>query len=230
MELSISKKLEALVGSQITSEKELLLKLKGIVYELESQVEIVRPSKSLSELFSEGRLAHEEENPFGSYKTSFTDFDNDFGGFFLGEFIVIGGRPSMGKTQLLVNLAVNLSKQVPVLFFTFDLSPFLLTNRIISHLTQISIDKILNQQLTIEEQSIIAGLEQEISSLNIHINESGSNSVSGLKNLCEKHIKEDGVKVIFVDYLQLMSTSRYKNNRELEVGFISRELKNIAKD
>ena len=70
----------------------------------------------------------------------------------------------------------------------------------------------------------------EIENLPLFIYERNTNGMSGFKEMCRKHVKEKGVKVIFVDYLQLLNSTRYRNNRELEIGYISRELKNIARE
>jgi replicative DNA helicase len=64
----------------------------------------------------------------------------------------------------------------------------------------------------------------------IFVNDSCNNSFTALKAHCQKQIAEHGVKVIVVDYLQMMSSNKYRNSRELEISYISRELKNIAKD
>ena len=94
----------------------------------------IKDSKSIADLVSESvNQLKVTVKTTTSIKSGFADFvDKMFGGFGLGEFIVIGGRPAMGKTQLLVNLSLNISQIIPVLYFTFDLSEFLLTNRFIS--------------------------------------------------------------------------------------------------
>jgi len=136
----------------------------------------------------------------------------------------------MGKTQLLVNLALNISTTRPILYFTFDLSQFLLTNRFISSLSTISAHKILQQNLTQEEKNILMAVESKFNQYQLYINDSCNNSISNFASHCKKQIEENGVKVIFVDYLQMMSSNKYRNNRELEISHISRELKSIAKD
>jgi len=153
-----------------------------------------------------------------------------FGGFGLGEFIVIGGRPAMGKTQLLVNLSLNISQIIPVLYFTFDLSEFLLTSRFISSVSGIPASKILQHDLTNEEKNKLSLVDSQLSKHKLFINDSYNNSLTAFKAHCQKQIEENGVKVIFVDYLQMMSSNKYRNSRELEISYISRELKNITKD
>lgn len=231
MNQGIKNKIENLIGKQDLDERELLSNLKQIVYESELQNSVARESKSIAELvFDNINQMRAETHQGNAIKTGFTDFDRMFGGFGLGEFVVIGGRPSMGKTQLLVNLSLNISSTTPVLYFTFDLSEFLLTSRFISSLSGIAVNKILQQELTDEQKKKLSANSKEIGKYKIFVNDSCNNSFSAMKAICQKHIQDNGVKVIIVDYLQMMSSNKYRNNRELEISYISRELKNIAKD
>lgn len=231
MKQDLKNKIEILIGKQGLDERELLSNLKQIVYETELQNNVARESKRIAELVSENiNQMQAEMHQWNTIKTGFTDFDRMFGGLGLGEFVVIGGRPSMGKTQLLVNLSLNISSTTPVLYFTFDLSELLLTSRFISSLSGIAVNKILQQELTDEQRNLLVTNSQEIGNYKIFVNDSCNNSFSAMKAICQKHIQENGVKVIIVDYLQMMSSNKYRNNRELEISYISRELKNIAKD
>jgi replicative DNA helicase len=231
MKQDIINKIQHIIANQEADEKEMLFQLKGILYEGELHNQIERESKNIADLVSENLTQLKEETHQGNaIKTGFTEFDKLFGGFGLGELIVIGGRPSMGKTQLLVNLSLNISVATPVLYFTFDLSEFLLTCRFISSFTGIPVNKILQQELTDEQKAKLASIGNGLNKHKIFVNDSCNNSFTALKAHCQKQIEEHGVKVIVVDYLQMMSSNKYRNSRELEISHISRELKNIAKD
>lgn len=231
MNHEIKNKLENLISNHHLDERELLSNLKQLVYEAELQNNGARESKNIADLVSENiHLLQAESHQGNAIKTGFTEFDSMFGGFRLGEFVVIGGRPSMGKTQLLVNLSLNISETTPVLYFTFDLSEFLLTSRFISSLSGIAVHKILQHELTYEQKTNLTSIAKEFSKHKILVNDSCNSSFATIKSICQKQIQESGVKVIMVDYLQMMSSNKYLNNRELEISYISRELKNIAKD
>lgn len=213
------------------SDSELLSQLKRIVYELEIQNYVLRDSKGISELFNENmRILLKDNADPNTIKSGFTDLDNAIGGFSPGELVVIGGRPGMGKSQFLINLALNISVSIPVQYFTFDLTSSSLTARFMATLSGIEVRKIRQNILNEEEKQKLAILEGEMASRKLFINESCSNSVTALKMHCLQQISEHGVKVIIVDYIQMMSSNRYRNNRELEVSYIIRELKNFAKD
>lgn len=231
MNQDIKNKIENIISNQNSDEREILSQLKQLMYETELQNSVAKNSKSIAALVSENiKQLQGKTHQGNAIKSGFTEFDRMFGGFGLGELVVIGARPSMGKTQLLVNLSLNISVSTPVLYFTFDLSEFLLTSRFISSLSGIAVNKILQHELTDEQKENLASIESKFSKHKILVNDSCNNSITAFKAHCQKQIQENGVKVIVVDYLQMMSSNKYRNSRELEISFISRELKNIAKD
>ena len=231
MNSTLLSQIEKLISNQNTDEKELLFHLKKMLHEVEVQSSNARESKSISTLVSENLNALKNGNK-GDHliPSGFKNFDDAFGGFSAGEFVVIGGRPSMGKSQLLVNLALNISVTHPILYFTFDLSQYLLTTRFISALSDIAVHKILQNDLQKEEEDKLLSIEGKMDRFQLFINESCNSSMSALKAHCKKMIEEQGVKVIMVDYIQKMGSSKYRYNRESEISYISGELKNIAID
>ncbi len=230
MENALAIKIRTILDNN-KDETDLSFQLKRLVYEHELQFGSIRDSKSMSELYAENlSLAMGPSENNNIIKSGFTDLDKRTGGFSPGELIILGGRPGMGKTQMLVNLALNISLRVPVQYFTFDLSSARLTSRLMSTLSGIPARKFMQLDLSGEEKLMLASLQNEMSSRKLFINDSCHNSISALKMHCLQQIKDQGVRVIFIDYIQMMSSSRYRNNRELEVSYISRELKNFAKD
>ncbi len=135
-------------------ENEILLSLKQLLSEQDIQPKKIKESKTISELFIENKEVI--MNPDTTQKfvqTGFRTLDKMLGGFMLGEFVVIGARPSMGKSLLLVNLAINISQVTPTLFVSLDLNEFRLTSRFISALTCIELHDIF--QMTFSEEKNI---------------------------------------------------------------------------
>lgn len=162
-------------------------------------------------------------------KTGLKNLD-EITNFNLGDLVVIGARPSMGKTQLIVNLCSHLSTDFPVLYFSFDLSERLISSRFLALASGIGFDKIAQHQLTDTE---IETLKETINTLKQHkifINDMGAQSISAIKAQCKKYIEEHNIKVLVIDYLQMMSSRNHKYNRELEMSYMVRELKNMARD
>lgn len=229
MKQEVKNKIENILSTN-TNEKEIIFQLKKLLYDIDLKNAADKESKSVTNLVSESINHLYETSPTNIIKTGFYDFDSSYGGFDLGEFIVIGGRPAMGKTQFLVNLALNISIEKPVLYFTFDQSDYFLTNRFISSLSHIPMTHLLHCNINTEQKEKLAQIKEEISKHKIFINDSFNDSISAFKVHCQKMINEEGVKVIFVDSLQMIKSNKYHNNREDEINHISRELKNIAKD
>ena len=223
-------KLHHIIGSTTSTEIEVIHQLKNFIYDYELENTRNKDSRTISELFEESMKELQSHNPgANSFKTGLTDLDK-IGGFLKGEFVVIGGRPAMGKTQLLVNMILHISKTTPVLYFTFDLSEHVLATRFISCLSKVATENILQNNLNADDKAKVVAHGNELSNYKIFINDNYNNSISRFKAQCLKQIQENAVQIIVVDYLQMMGSNKYRYNRESEISFISRELKNIAKD
>lgn len=165
-----------------------------------------------------------------SIKTGLESYDLAFGGLWPGEFVVIGGRPAMGKTLLLVNMAINIAANDEVLYYSLDLSNFMLSARIVASLTQLPTNYYMHGNMNESQLKQLELAKLDLSRLKLRVLDQQMHSITAFKALCRQHVEEHKLKVIFVDYLQLLSSNRYKNNRELEISYISRELKNIARE
>ena len=231
METKLISQIQSLVSNPNADEKSILYQLKKILLESDLQNEPAREAKTLLDLYGESIQSFDNEEDFYKIiKTGWGSLDRLIGGFGAGEFIVIGGRPSMGKTQVLVNLALNISQTHPLLYFSYDLSNFILASRFMSCLSGIGSDRILQQKLIPKEDEIIRALETEMPKFKITVSDSYKNSISSFKDYCVERIEKNGFKVIMIDFLQMMGSSKHYNTRELEISHISRELKNIAND
>ncbi|MBS1651875.1 MAG: DnaB-like helicase C-terminal domain-containing protein [Bacteroidetes bacterium] len=231
MQANLKNKIEKILSDYPNAdEKEIFNRIEKVLQDVRSQYAHVKESKSIAELTREKiKNISLKKNLENVIKTGFLAIDSSFGGFLLGELNVIAARPGMGKTQFMVNLALNISKTQPVLYFTFDLPEEALSSRFISALSGYSNSKMLQLNFSIEEEQQLLLAEEKLKESKIFINDSCNHIISAFKAECEKQIKTNNVKVIFVDCIQMMGQSKYYNNREFEVSFICRELKNIAK-
>jgi len=143
--------------------------------------------------------------------------ENLIGSFTSGELVLMAGRPETDITQILIKLAINLSKKTPVFYFTPKGAQARLTECIISTLIKIPVDN-----LTTEHPAIASFLFPKTLN-NIHIHDSCRNSMEVLKHLRHQFIKEHKLKFIVIDNLQQLCIPTN------EIKFI-RELKNIARD
>ncbi len=157
-------------------------------------------------------------------KTGFPYFDKLTGGFQKSDLIIIAGEPSMGKSSLALNIAdVIASEDNPLLFISLEMSNNQLVDRVISCRTEINIRDFK------ENYPVIENAAAEFYDMDFYLADDMNVNVHYIIGLIRAACLCHGVKVVFIDYLQLMSyeTSR---GREQEVGFIARALKNLAKE
>ena len=232
MKQEIKEKIENLAANFSSMEHhEISGQLRQMLYEIELENTVNQEPIRISNLVSESVKLLQNDAPFKNMiHTGFDDFDRTCGGFGLGELIVLGARPAMGKTQLMVNLAINIAAKHSVLYLSYDLSGHQLSSRFISCVTQIPMQNMVQNQLTDEHMEQLKLVDQVFSNSNLYVNDSLGSSISAFTAYCEKQIKHDGIKVIFVDYLQMLSSYKHRYNREQEISSVCRALKNLAKE
>jgi len=164
--------------------------------------------------------------------SGFRELDHKFGSFTKGEYIIIGGRPSMGKSQFVVNLCLNMLPLHPVAYFSLDLNKTHLLVRLLAAKTTIAANSILQKQLSAEEITALEKAAVEISTSNLYISDLPVYDLQAFEDECRRLVKEHKVQVIAVDYLQLIGkpSATYYSNRDRELATISRCIKNLAKD
>lgn len=193
---------------------------------------LISESKSITELVADSvdRLKGVNNNEI-LIDTGFESLNNIFKGFVIGEYVVIGGRPGMGKTQLLIEMTLSISQKFPVFYASCDLSSYLITNRFISEVADIPVSYLLQQKFNESQSEYLDSIVAEFSKYKIFINDSFRNNIHAFRDHCKMMIEKEGVKVIIVDPIQMMGTSNYKRHeRELEINYISGVLKSIARD
>jgi len=168
--------------------------------------------------------------------SGFYEIDKITHGFQDTDLIILAARPSVGKTALALNLArnaaINKIKEVPVAFFSLEMSTGQLTNRMISAESGIWLEKISNGRFEEDEMKTIykKGVES-LSKAKIIIDDTPALDIHSLKTRCRKHKRQHKIGLIIIDYLQLMSgDTNDSRNREREISQISRGLKQLAKE
>ncbi len=164
-------------------------------------------------------------------ETGFSQLDNLTTGFHEGDFIILAARPSMGKTALALNLAINIGKAAPVYFFSLEMPSEQLAQRMISVVASIDGNKLRKPKyLSAADWNKIYKSKEELSKRAIIIDETPGIKLTDILWKCRKMVKEQGVKAIIVDYLQLISHENRNGNRQEEVSVISRSLKELARE
>jgi replicative DNA helicase len=168
--------------------------------------------------------------------SGFTDIDKITGGWQKNNLIIIAARPSMGKTAFVVNTILNAAIRfdIPVALFSLEMSDEQLVTRMIaSELTEYNISTNQMTRGRIEDYQFRYISEQiaPIAKSKVFIDDTPGLTITQLRAKCHKLKVVHGVKMIVIDYLQLMAGSgKSKGNREQEISEISRGLKLIAKE
>jgi replicative DNA helicase len=162
--------------------------------------------------------------------TGFRDLNKKTSGFGEGDLVIIAARPSMGKTSLVLNMAQrNLDLNNGVVFFSLEMPSEQLMLRMISLKTGIPLQRVRVGQLDDDEFSQVSALLDEFSQKKFFIDDNSSLSIQQFKTKVRKVVKQNPeIKMIIIDYLQLMSGS--SKDRNQEISEISRGLKVLARE
>lgn len=184
-----------------------------------------------ADLLKEHILYSDTKN-FSGVPTNLKLLDNLTNGWQKSDLIILAGRPAMGKTSLAIVFALNpaIQNNIPVAVFSLEMSKEQLVSRMQSILSTLNVSRLVKKQLQGQE---IIELEKRTKSLEtapIYIDDTAGLSLIELKTKCRQLVREQGVKMIVIDYLQLMRSGTRNQPREQEIGEISRGLKHIAKE
>ena len=170
--------------------------------------------------------------------TGLTDLDEKLGGLHKSDLVIIAGRPSMGKTALATNIAYYSAKNMQennekgsVAFFSLEMSSEQLSTRILSEQARISSSEIRRGKASEETLNRYIETSRNIYDLPLYIDETPAIAISTLSNRARRIKRLFGLKLIVVDYIQLMRTnSNRMDGRVQEISEITQGLKALAKE
>jgi replicative DNA helicase len=169
--------------------------------------------------------------------TGFYDLDDLTAGLQPAEMIVIGARPSMGKTSLALNIAQHacmgtneLKKKTPVGFFSIEMTAKQLALRLLCSVARIDLKKARSGYLSDADRGRLVNVTGQFYDTKLFIDDTSSISVLDLKAKARRLKREFGIGLLIIDYLQLIQAGIRVDNREQEIAYISRQLKALAKD
>ena len=165
--------------------------------------------------------------------SGFHQLDKMTSGWQNSDLIIIAARPAMGKTAFVLSMAKNMAvnNKVPVALFSLEMSNVQLVNRLIVNVCEIPGEKIKSGQLAPYEWGQLDYKIKELYDAPLYVDDTPSLSVFELRTKARRLVREHGVKIIIIDYLQLMNASGMSfGSRQEEVSTISRSLKGLAKE
>ena len=166
--------------------------------------------------------------------TGFTKLDRLTSGWQPSDLIIVAARPGMGKTALTLTMARNIAvdQNIPVAFFSLEMSSVQLITRLISSETGLSSEKLRTGKLEKHEWEQLNVKVKSLEKAPLFIDDTPSLSIFDLRAKARRLASQYGIKMIMIDYLQLMTAggSQKGGNREQEISMISRNLKALAKE
>ncbi|MBQ9263075.1 MAG: replicative DNA helicase [Clostridia bacterium] len=163
--------------------------------------------------------------------TGFIGLDNLLTGLHGGELILVGARPSMGKTSFAINMATHaIRKGKKVAVFSLEMPREQIAMRILCGDARISMQSVRKGQLRDEEWMKLARSLAPLSKSEMYIDDTSGITPGQLRSRCRRLMMDKGLDMIVVDYLQLMGSDTKAESRQVEVSEISRSLKAIAQE
>ncbi|MHB8636235.1 MAG: replicative DNA helicase [Fimbriimonadaceae bacterium] len=174
----------------------------------------------------------ESGEPILGTQTGFYDLDKKLTGLYPGELSIIAARPSMGKTTLVLDMALRIArlKVGNVAIFSLEMGAVQLVRRFVSMVSSVTSYAMKQADLTQANYSRLADACEELYGLPIFIDDSSDISPLEMRGKCRRLKADGGLALIIVDYLQLARGTRRTENRVQEISDIARSLKAMAKE
>lgn len=174
---------------------------------------------------------YENKGEFIGLSTGFEDLDNVLLGLKKTDFIILAARPSMGKTAFALNIAsfLVLKKNIPVAFFSLEMSSIQLMYRLYASCALITTEQLSRGNLSEKELAEIVDCSEKIASSSFAIIDEVNLNILEIRSKVRKLKKEKNIELLIIDYIQLIQGTK-KDSRYQEISEISRALKLLAKE
>jgi len=202
---------------------------------------------ALTDAISMANAAYQRAGGLSGTSCGLRDLDNKMGGLQKSDLIILAGRPSMGKTALVTNIAFNVAnayhgEEQPdgtiktvdggiVGFFSLEMSAEQLATRILAEQAEVSSEKIRRGMIDEDEFKRLVQVSQRMNQIPLYIDQTGGITIAQLAARARKLKRQQGLDLLIVDYLQLLAGSnKSQGNRVQEITEITTGLKALAKE
>ncbi|KJV99130.1 replicative DNA helicase [Orientia tsutsugamushi str. Sido] len=208
----------------------------------------IKLQTSVEESWESISAAIKNKNSINGISSGFLDLDSKLGGFKNSDLIILAGRPSMGKTALGANLAVNACKYFlssstqqnskvsniapSVGFFSLEMSSQQIATRILAIESEIDSSSLFNGKIGEQEVNKLKNVQDAIQKWNFYIDDAPAISISAIRSRARRLKRTHNLAILFIDYLQLIKidSNRSQYNRVNEISEITQSLKALAKE
>ncbi len=233
--ISASNQIAAIGYESPPDDNDALDRAESILFRLrygQSRRDFVHIREVLDRYFEESSLAPDREGFLPHVLTGFDELDKILGGMQRSDMVVLAARPSMGKTSLALNIARNaaLDQGARVALFSLEMSKMELAYRFLSSESGIDSQKVRLDILSERQREDIMETMGILSEVPLYIDDSPFLRDSDMRSKARRLHSEKGIDLIIVDYIQLMRSSRYTDNRVQEMSDISHCIKELARE
>ncbi len=239
---------KAIARGLIEISKKIILKAKNykdvnqLIEEAEAEIFRLNENRTISEYYPISEVItntlkiindlSKKDTIITGIPSGYHELDRLTTGFHEGDLVIIAARPAMGKTSFALSIIHNTSvvERYPSAFFSLEMSKEQIAMRLLSLESRIPLKKIRSGFLSEDELIKLTKVASDISASPIYIDDTASLSILELKAKARRLKREKDIKLIIIDYLQLMRSSRRVESRQQEVAEISRGLKALAKE
>ncbi len=179
----------------------------------------------------------ETGTPMSGLRVGFTDLDRMTTGFYPGDFVIIGARPAMGKTSLVLDFAINVARDIvqkeergSIAIFTLEMSGIQIVRRMAAMISGVSSSVLKTGNISNDQYRALADGCEILYSLPIYIDDGSDITPLEMRGKCRRLKAEHGLSMVIVDYLQLMKGGKRSENRVQEISEIARACKSMAKE
>lgn len=215
---------------------DLMQKAEGALFEI-SQKNMLQDYVQIDTIVNQAHQlllqASNREGGLTGVPSGFRKLDDITAGWQPSDLVIIAGRPAMGKTSFALSIAKNVAidYRKPIAFFSLEMNNVQLVNRLISNVCSIPGNKIINGQLTPDEWERFDSNIRKMQGAPIYVDDTPGLSIFELRTKARRLVREHGIELLMIDYLQLMNANGMRfNSRQEEVSTISRSLKGLAKE
>ena len=234
--IAMAAKIEEKGFDETQDVEELMQEAEGGIFEISQRSQkrsVTQIDSVITEAFQRMEKAAKNDGSISGIPSGFHNLDKITSGWQTPDLVIIAARPAMGKTAFVLSMAKNIAidRKIPVAIFSLEMSNVQLVNRLIMNVCEIEGDKIKTGKFNKEETKRLYTKINIMKGAPLYLDDTPSLSIFELRSKARKLVSEQKVKMIIIDYLQLMNAQGSNfGSREQEVSIISRSLKALAKE
>lgn len=224
-----------------TDEDKTLRYAEKLIYDISKEhdtTELIHIRQSAAQLLNRMDAMAKDKNAFKGIQTGFPKFDKITNGLQKGDLIILAARPSVGKTAFALNIIANIAKRKEekrvIAFYSLEMPAIHIAQRILSNIANIDMGQLSSGELVGNSYKNLWEMTKVLSESRIFINDSSMIGPGDILTQCRRlssaNRDVNGIDLLVVDYLGLMTLGGAAENRQQEISTMSREMKKIAKE